>query len=213
MAIPVDKMDQPDNALFDRLLSDAAKPAPPAPRPTPRPRAIKEYKIMRGDSLLDRHAPDWSLRAAREIGDLPPGQRVLVLVAALLAFAVGFVFAVGGGYWSIQGVRLVLVAAGVPIVAVGLPAAQWWAIPIGNTIIQIATRRVEALRRVLWTPSLWFDGATTGFFLSLILIGMLPGVSLLTIGAIAAMLGLLLAVVIEHILLGTLVIVVAAWRR
>lgn len=210
--MPADRIEQ-DNAFIDRLLSDAAKPPPPAPRPATRPRAIKEHKIIRGDSLLDRYAPEWSLRAADEVRTLPSSQRILILVASVLFFALGFIFAVGGGYWSIQGLREFLNWAGIQVALAGRPAPQWWLIPIANTYIQVASRRVEAMRRILWRPSICFGALTTAAFLAIMLDERMADANMWTIAALSATIGLTLEIVVEHILIGMLVVILAAWRR
>jgi hypothetical protein len=163
--------------------------------------------------LLERYAPAWALRAAAEVRGMPSSQRTLILVAAVLFFALGFVFAVGGGYWSIQGLREFLNWAGVRVQLAGRPAPQWWLIPIANTYIQIAARRVDALRRVLWRPSVWFGATTTSGFLAIMLDERMAAAPIWTIALLSATIGLVLEIVVEHILIGMAVVILAAWKR
>lgn len=180
--------------------------------------------------LLDWFAPAWALRAEKQIADYPNKVRIVVLLVSFLIFSAGFVLMVGGGYWSIQGVRHVLTWLGVSVALAGIPAAPWWLIPISNTAIQITARRIPEIRRIFWIPSLWFDGATTGAFLAVLF---LPGMqrifpacpaavscsfsmqygAILAAGLSAAILGMLIAIVVEHIVLGALVLVRACWPK
>lgn len=208
MAVPADKVFQDTTAAMEAA---AERYVPRAPLP-----AMPHRKPHSG--LLDWFAPSWALRAEREISALPRSVCSLLLLVFSLVFLIGFIGAVGGGYWSIQGVRLMLSWLGVAVVLAGIPSAPWWIIPIANTLIQITARRIPATRRILWVPSLWFDGATTGAFLAFRL---LPGVQRLTpgfsailaTGLLAAILGMLIAIIVEHIVFGALVLIRACWRR
>lgn len=201
MAVPADKVYRD---LSDAMEVAQDRPAAPATRRTaPAPR--------RATGLLDWFAPAWALRAEQHIRTESAQVRSLIMVVALLVFVVGFFGAVGGGYASIQAVRLALVWLGVPVRLDGIPAPAWWALPLGNTLIQVTARRLPAVRRLLWAPSLWFDGATTGSFLA---VRMLPGALILSPahglyagGAVGAILGMLVAIIVEHLLFGALVMV------
>lgn len=169
--------------------------------------------------LLDWFAPEWAIRAEKRIRTYPDKVRSVLFVMALLVFGVGFVGAVGGGYWSIQGVRELLRWLGFTVSLTGIPAAPWWLIPIANTLIQLTARRIPEVRRGLWAPSLWFDGSTTGIYLGR---SFLPAMlatmgagwgAYLTASAVGAMLGMVVAVIVEHMVLGGLVLMRGALYR
>jgi hypothetical protein len=74
----------------------------------------------------------------------------------------------GGGYTSIQGVRvplaLLLAPWGIVVETDGMPTLVWWIIPLVTNLIQIFARRFVGLLP-LWRPSVVFDTATTAVFI------------------------------------------------
>jgi hypothetical protein len=159
------------------------------------------------DSLLERFVPEWGKKASASLTyNLPGGSkgRTFKFMIGFVIFLIGLSFLFGGGYASIQGLRIPLQRMGLPVSTAGFPAFQWWGIPVFLSFIEILTRRFDGLR-LFWWPAYIFDGATNALFFSSAIQNLLLSFnkepSLLAIALPSAFLGLLLAVLAEQIVL------------
>ena len=117
-----------------------------------------------GDEAL---VPEWARVGGNALyakGGVWSGIGVLL---GLLCASVGVIGMFGGGYTSIQGVRIplamLLAVFGVALEPWSFPALGWWVIPVATNTIQLFARRVAVLRP-LWWPSVIFDTSTTAVF-------------------------------------------------
>lgn len=165
-------------------------------------------------TMLDQLAPRWSREAAAWVTKQDDrAWRVAVGVVGCIVLALGLTLLVGGGYTSIQGVRIPLWRMGLLANADGIPAPIWWLIPIGNTAVQIICRHVPFLRP-LWRPSIVYDGTTNALFFTAWLERLAGSyameATLIPLGLASAALGLLVAVLAEKLFLAALVLMRAA---
>src|SRR4051812_2850675 len=88
-----------------------------------------------------RLAPRWAHESAEWLTDQPDTWRVIGGVIGVIMLLVGGSLLFGGGYTTIQGIRVPLAYAlrlwDIALITDGLPALAWWLIPAGTNIIQI----------------------------------------------------------------------------
>jgi hypothetical protein len=139
---------------------------------------------------------------------------VLTIFLGAIMLLVGVSLLLGGGYTSIQGLRVPLARVGLPVTTEGFPAVQWWLWPLGVGFVEIVARRVEGLRLFWWTAYV-FDGVTTALFLSTGLANLLAAygrpADLIPLAAASALLGLLIAVLAEQIFLSAICVLRSAF--
>src|SRR5262245_4422768 len=101
-------------------------------------------------------APAWAHQAADWLAPQPSNWRVVGIVLGSIMIIIGGALLFGGGYTSIQGVRipvaLLLAPWNIVVSTNGLPPLSWWIIPLVTNLIQIFARRIPGLRP-LWWPS------------------------------------------------------------
>ena len=184
-----------------------------------RPAAVRGYdrakpRRVAKEPLLDRLAPAWAHQVADKVAGEPADFRSAIAVVYFLVLLFGLGLFAGGGYWSIQAIRVILNALHIPVVTAGIPSLAWWLIPIGNTAIQVICRRVW---RPAWWASLWYDATTTGVSVALPVTGLFAGLGvsfpLVAQGIGGAIIGMAFALGAEFLVFGSLLVVRTAVRR
>jgi hypothetical protein len=161
-------------------------------------------------------APKWSHEAADWLVQQDPFWRIIGGILGLIMFVFGGALLFGGGYTSIQGVRVplsyLLGWANIIVPINDFPPLGWWSIPLLTNVIQIFSKWVPGLR-ALWYPSVIFDGITTAVFIGMgFLITSLmfdpPSylIALIISAGFAAALGLAVTVVAEKFFLASVVV-------
>jgi hypothetical protein len=165
----------------------------------------QQRRVAQG--MIDLLAPRWSIDAGRWAKTQQASWRAAITLIGLIVLLISFVLLFGGGYTSIQGIRVPLALAGLPVATDDIPALPWWLIPAANTLIQIVSRRVPFLRW-LWRPSIVYDGLTNAAFFVLwigrMLVAIGAPIDVYVLGGVASALGLGLAIVAERAFLAAL---------
>lgn len=166
--------------------------------------------------VLDRLSPRWARTAASWLeAQRDPDIKVIGLITAILLLLLGLILLLGGGYTSIQGVRLPLATAGLPIQADDFPAPQWWLLPLACTFVEVLVRIIPGLR-VVWWPALIYDGTTTAIYVALglnrLMLAYGYGFHLILLAGISAVLGLFVAIAAEQLTVTALILIRAARR-
>lgn len=189
----------------------------PAPQTYSEPRTeIRRDRRAKRD-LLTEIAPSWALDAENWVRQQPDSAwRGIALVTGIIVFIASSVFLFGGGYTSIQGVRIPLSVLGLPVATIGIPPWYWWLLPLACTFVELLVKHIRGLR-ALWRPVIVYDGTTTAIFVALSLIrlsGTLQRpLNLPLIAAISAVIGLLVAVLAEKLFLASICIIRASRAR
>lgn len=189
------------------------------PEPAAKAQSVKGYERTKPrkaarQGLLYILAPGWALKTEARILEYSADFRAIIAVFSLLITGLGLAMFAGGGYYSIQAVRLLLSALGLSVAVAGIPAVQWWLIPLANSAIQLVGRRTL---RPAWWLSLWYDATTTGVGImsrgSVALAGV--GLSLGAVygGILGAVIGMVLATGAEALFFGGLFMLHVAARR
>lgn len=164
---------------------------------------------------IEPFAPAWSHQAVDWLWEQPQWWSAVAAVLALVLVVVSGVLLFGGGYATIQGVRVPLNAIlrlfGRGVETDGLPPLAWWTLPALTNIIQTFARRMPGFR-VLWWPTVIIDTATSAVFLALgasLLLASVGGVALNVwlwawLGPLATLAGFGVTLGAEKLLLGAL---------
>lgn len=191
--------------------------------------SVRSVQLATPSAEKSRHhtllAPRWAHEAADWIVHQPANWNIIGATLGLIMLLIGGALLFGGGYTSIQGVRiplaLLLIPWGIVVPTDGMPPLTWWIIPLVTNLVQTFARQVRGLR-ALWWPSIIFDTTTTGVFLSYgLLVASAPfRTDILTLSTIAlwGMIGTGLAFLItitaeRFFLAGVLLIWIAITRR
>lgn len=165
-------------------------------------------------------APAWALEAGAWLRVQSRWWRAVGIVLGLITLVFSIGLLLGGGYTSIQGVRVPLAWFGVPVATAGIPALAWWLQPAALIFVQIFGKRIPGLT-VLYKPSLWYDGATNAMFFGVTFLNnldftqtpwWLDGALITTIIGSSVVLGVGLAVLAERAFCGALALVWAGLR-
>lgn len=172
---------------------------------------------LRINPLLEALSPKWGLKAAQWVASQnDPTFKATALVIAVLLLLVGLALLLGSGYASIQGVRMPLAAAGLPIPTDDFPSAAWWLIPLAIGLVEILPKAIPGLRPIWW-PAVVYDGATTALFvvigLARILLAYDHSINMIVVSIVAAGIGLFAAISAEKIVIVAAVLIAAARQR
>lgn len=175
-------------------------------------------KKEKREGFLTKITPKWGRAAGDWIRDQnDPGWYAVGVFLALVLFIVGGGMLFGGGYASIQGVRLPLAFFRLIEVNKDWPALIWWIIPAICTLVQVFAKHLPPAVRNVWRGSMVYDGATTGIFAALALIAVLTAYghafNMYAIAGVAAVVGLLNGVGAESVFLSGLYMLASALRR
>lgn len=164
--------------------------------------------------MVDKLAPSWAYEAAYWIAAQDASWRSAAAVISAVLLVLGGALLFGSGYTSIQGVRVPLDRMGLPVDSTTFPPIQWWLIPIANVVVQIFAKHIPRLR-VLWRPSIMYDGITNAVYLAgwstVLLLSYSQALGLVPAALIGSVLGLLLAVCAEKIFLAAVCLLRAAY--
>lgn len=161
--------------------------------------------------------PKWGRKAGNWIEQqTDPAWRVTGMITALCMFIIGGSMLFGGGYTSIQGIRVPLADLGLAVETDGIPALPWWILPLACTFIQILVKFIPGTRPI-WYPSVIFDATTTALFVSigimLLLVRYGHQPNLYIVAAVASLIGLLNAVGAESVFLSGCYMIRSALTR
>lgn len=164
--------------------------------------------------MVDILAPRWAYEGASWIAGQDVTWRSAAAVLGSVLLVLGGALLFGSGYTSIQGVRIPLDRMGLPVASETFPPFQWWLIPIANVVVQIFAKHIPRLW-VLWRPSVTYDGITNALYLAGWIMTLLASygqaLSIVLLGSLSAVLGLLLAVLAEKLFLAAVCILRAAY--
>lgn len=133
---------------------------------------------------IEPFAPAWSHQAVDWLWEQPQWWSAVAAILALVLVVASGLLLFGGGYATIQGVRVtgnaILRLFGRGIETRGLPPLEWWVLPALTNVVQIFARRMPGFR-VAWWPTVVLDTATSAIYLALgagLLLFSVGGVSL-----------------------------------
>jgi hypothetical protein len=147
--------------------------------------------------------------------------RVASGLVGVLMLMIGLFLLVGGGYTSIQGVRvplgLTLQRLGSDIInPEAFPALGWWLLPFANNVIQIFSKHISGLK-TLWRPSIIYDTTTTAVYMTIGVTAFLAAfdrtTSILIAAFVATAISLFIVVQAEQITFAALCVIRGSVKR
>ena len=124
-----------------------------------------DENIPKPKRMIDVLAPKWAYEASHWVAGQDSSWRGAVGLISIILLLIGLALLFGSGYTSIQGIRGPLARMQIIAESASFPGAVWWIIPGANVLIQVFAKRVPKLR-VLWRPSIVYDGTTNAVFLA-----------------------------------------------
>jgi hypothetical protein len=201
-------------------------------QPQPQPQSVQAQQApqegqqgaQRGKTaglvLVERLAPSWGVEAGRWIATQDRGMRTAAGLVGILMLIVGLFFLVGGGYTSIQGLRiplaLTLQRLGYTMDSESFPPIYWWLLPLANNIVQVFSKHIKGLK-TMWRPTVLYDAITTAVYLSIgvsaFLVAFERPAHILIVCGVAALLSLIITVQAEKITFAALCVIRGATGR
>ena len=172
-------------------------------------------------TLIERLAPLWGVTAGKWVAKQDKGMRVASGVVGVLMLVIGLFLLIGGGYTSIQGVRvplgLTLQRLGSDIInPEAFPALGWWLLPFANNVIQIFSKHISGLK-TLWRPSIIYDTTTTAVYMTIGVMAFLAAfdrtTSILIAAFVATAISLFIVVQAEQITFAALCVIRGSVKR
>lgn len=172
-------------------------------------------------TLIERLAPLWGVTAGKWVAKQDKGMRVASGVVGVLMLVIGLFLLIGGGYTSIQGVRVPL---GLTLQRIGsdiinpeaFPALGWWLLPFANNVIQIFSKHISGLK-TLWRPSIIYDTTTTAVYMTIGVMAFLAAfdrtTSILIAAFVATAISLFIVVQAEQITFAALCVIRGSVKR
>ena len=172
-------------------------------------------------TLIERLAPLWGVTAGKWVAKQDKGMRVASGVVGVLMLLIGLFLLIGGGYTSIQGVRVPL---GLTLQRIGsdiinpeaFPALGWWLLPFANNVIQIFSKHISGLK-TLWRPSIIYDTTTTAVYMTIGVMAFLAAfdrtTSILIAAFVATAISLFIVVQAEQITFAALCVIRGSVKR
>lgn len=172
-------------------------------------------------TLIERLAPLWGVTAGKWVAKQDKGMRVASGVVGVLMLLIGLFLLIGGGYTSIQGVRVPL---GLTLQRIGsdiinpeaFPALGWWLLPFANNVIQIFSKHISGLK-TLWRPSIIYDTTTTAVYMTIGVTAFLAAfdrtTSILIAAFVATAISLFIVVQAEQITFAALCVIRGSVKR
>jgi hypothetical protein len=214
MAAQAPRMSEAEKkALLNRMFRNAGI-APGAPS---MPGMMASEQL----TLIERLAPLWGVTAGKWVAKQDKGMRVASGLVGVLMLMIGLFLLVGGGYTSIQGVRVPL---GLTLQRLGydtinpesFPALGWWLLPFANNVIQIFSKHISGLKK-MWFPSVLFDTGTTAVYMTIGVAAFLAAFErsapILVAAFIATFISLIIVVQAEKITFAALCVIRGAVKR
>lgn len=201
-------------------VQSETKQAQPARQEAPQAQQKAKQHQSSGLVLVERLAPSWGVEAGRWIASQDRGMRTAAGLVGILMLLVGLFFLVGGGYTSIQGLRiplaLTLQRLGYTMESETFPPIYWWLLPLANNIVQIFSKHIRGLK-TMWRPTVLYDAITTAVYLAIgisaFLVAFERTAHILIICGIAAALSLIITVQAEKVTFAALCVIRGATGR
>ena len=228
MAAQAPRMSEAEKqALLNRMMGNAGiAPGAPSMPPTAAPAGFSAPvmpSVMAGEqlNLIERLAPTWGVTAGRWVAKQDKGMKVASGLVGVLMLIVGLFLLVGGGYTSIQGVRVPL---GLTLQRLGydtispetFPAIGWWLFPLASNMVQIFSKHIAGLKR-FWFWTVLYDSVSTAVYMTIGISAFLAAFervsSILVATLIAALISMFIVVQSEKITFSALCVIRGAVKR